>query len=268
MPTSPDGILQAEFDTAWASVTLIVDGGMWPSPVTAVTIRRAVAGVEAVTVRGVDRLPLVGGYFIGTDSEAPLGASVQYVADGYASTGELVASATISVATSGAAAGVWLKVAGSPNLTAHAAIRAIGDIESTTQGGVYQIAGGGAVGVSEFGGINAENFSLTLSANVGGQLEQLRGALYTSRTVLVQPVGSTDIDPGWYFVHRVTRSNPAQVEHSRFRWYTLDLTRTGVPSGAGQGLSDWSWAAVLETYSTWEALGAAHPSWFSLLRGA
>lgn len=269
MPVAPNGILQAEYDPAWATTSLIVDGGMWPSPVTAITVVRSVAGVADISVRGVDRRPVVGGFFIGSDPEMPLDSTVTYTVTGYTAAGAVVETSTVSVDTTGAACGAWLKVAGQPNLTIRADLAEVGDVESTTQGGVYDIAGGGlvATSVAEANGLNADRLTLVVRGKTDQQARAIRTTLQ-SRILLIQSCAHEPFDPGWYFIDKMTRRLRAQTTSVPGREFTLSMTRTGIPSGVGQGIAGWSWAGVMDTYPTWAAVKAANPSWWDLMQGA
>lgn len=267
MSTSPDGILEAVFDPAWATVRLIVDGGMWPSAVASITVTRSVPGVPTIGVRGIDRLSVVGGYFIGSDPEAPLDSSATYSVTGFSAAGAVVKTASVTVDTSGAACGAWLKVAGHPNLTTHTVLRDVGEVESTTQGGVYDVAGGGGIAVAEVAGVNADRFTLTIGSLTTQQTDAIRAVL-KHRIVLIQSCAHQPFDSGWYFVESAKRALRAQLATIPGRDFTLSLVGTGIPSGAGQGIAGWSWDGVKGTYATWTDVMAAHPSWFDLMQGA
>jgi len=262
-------VLVATFDPDWATVGLVVDGSLWGSAVDHVTIIRSVAGGADTPVRGVQSLAVVGGYFVGSDPEAPLGSTVSYRIDGFLAT-VFVGSASAVVDTSGAASGLWLKVPGFPDLTVLANLRSVSDITSPTVGGVYQIAGGGGAvsqSVANWSGIESDQGSVFLSVEHPAGTERLRSALASARVLLMQPVGSADLDAGFYFVDDVTRSNPARIEAFSQRWFTLDVQRVGVPAGDGQGIPGWSCAAVLDTYATCAVMLAAKATCFDLLQG-
>ena len=236
--------------------------------VTNITITRLVAGEAGITVRGISSLPVVGGYFVGSDPEAPLASSVSYRVDGYA-TAVFVSTATVTVSTAGAAQGLWLKVPGTPDATVLARFRGISDVTSPTIGGVYQIVGGGTVSqtTANWSGIESEQATVSLSVAAGAEVDRLRAVLALSRVLLLQPAGSTDLDPGWYYVSNVKRSNPAQTESFTRRWFELNLVRVGIPAGNGQGIPGITWAAVVDTYATWTALMSARATWFDVLKG-
>ena len=261
-------ILTATFDPAYATVGLVVDGALWPSSVDHVTITRLVSGAPDTPVRGVQALPVVSGYFVGSDPEAPLGSTVSYRVDGYLAA-VFVASASAVVDTTGAAAGLWLKVPGDPSATVRCAVIAVGDVSSPTIGGVYQIAGGGAVSasVASWSGISADQLRVTLQVEPGDAFTHIRAALEASRVLLIQPINVQDVDAGWYFVGNVSRSNPGQYDSYLYRLVSLDLTRVGVPAGDGQGIPGWSCAAVLDTYATCAVMLAAKATCFDLLQG-
>lgn len=267
MSTSSDGILEAVFDPAWATVRLVVDGGMWPSAVASITVTRSVPGVPTIGVRGIDRLSVVGGYFIGSDPEAPLDSSATYSVTGFSAAGAVVKTASVTVDTSGAACGAWLKVAGHPNLTTHTVLRDVGDVESSTQGGVYDVAGGGGIAVAEVAGVNADRFALTIGSLSTQQTNAIRAVLEHHRIVLIQSCVHEPFDSGWYFVEKSNRALRGGTALLPGRDFTLSLVGTGIPSGAGQGIAGWSWASVMGTYPTWADLQAAESSWFDLMQG-
>ena len=261
-------ILVATFDPAWAIVGLVVDGSLWGSAVDHITITRLVTGAPDIPVRGVQSLPVLGGYFVGSDPEAPLGSTVSYRVDGYLAA-VFVASATVAVDTSGASTGVWLKVPGVPDLTVCPRLRSISNVSSPTVGGVYQITGGGAVSqtVASWSGIESDQATVSISVAPGSGVDRLRAALAASRVLLLQIVGSSDLDDGWYFISSVSRANPAGVEAFPQRWFTLDVQRVGIPAGDGQGIPGWTCAAVLDTYATCTLMLAAMATCLDLLQG-
>ncbi len=270
MPTSPDGILEATFDPAWAAVNLIVDGGMWPSSVEVITIVRQVAGTPDIPVRGVDELAVVGGYFVGSDSEAPLESPVTYELTGYAAGGAVVKVVTVALTTNGAAEGLWVKVPGRPSLTVCTRFRELADIQSATIGGTYQILGAGTVAqtTAQWGGVSADRTKVGLTTQRGAHTARLDESLRAGRVLLLQPVGTTDLSAGWYYVSTVTRSNPGGFEDFAERWWSLDVERTEVPAGEGRGIPGVSWQSVIETHATWADLLDAVDSWFDLQQGA
>src|SRR5690606_17412150 len=117
MPTSPDGILEAEFEASQNLVRLVVDGGMWPAPVSRLPITRSSAGATTEPVRTADNAPAAGGWFLGVDDAAPMDVSCTYTVTGMTDWGEPVATASVVVATTGSARGLWLKAPGRPQLT-------------------------------------------------------------------------------------------------------------------------------------------------------
>jgi hypothetical protein len=269
MPVSVDGILEATFDASTASVLLVVVGSEWPSPVDMITITRTVAGEATVPVRGVESRVVAAGYYVGSDHEMALATTVTYVVAG-SFEGSDVATATVAESTTGAADGLWLKVAGAPDLTVLARTRTVSEVASPTIGGVYQIAGGGgsvAQTSAQWSGIESDSAKVGLSVETGTGVARLRAVMAASRILLLQPVGFTDIDAGWYFVGTVRRSNPASEAYAR-RWFDLDIQRTGVPAGQGSGIAGVTWAALMEECATWADVATAYATWFDVLRGA
>lgn len=267
MAISADGIIEATFDPAWAAVDVVIDGAMWPSAVDTITIARTVAGGSAVILRGVDALPVVGGYWVGTDHEGDLNSSITYRVDGYLGAA-FVASATVSAPTSGAASGLWLKVAGRPDLTVRCDVESIGRATSATIGGVYQIAGGGGVisQTAQWSGVTPDSVPASVRVDPTIELSRLRSLMSTSRVLLAQGIGASDIDHGWYYVDSVTRTNPGDYDEYPYRVVGMSLTRTGIPAGDGTGIAGLTWATVFDTYATWTALATARATWFDVLK--
>lgn len=90
MPTSSDGILTVQFDPATAAVSLVVDGDLWPEPVSFITVTRTPTGQPTIPVRGLEMHSAPGGWYVGTDHEAPLDTDVTYAVTGYDSIGTVV----------------------------------------------------------------------------------------------------------------------------------------------------------------------------------
>lgn len=268
MPNGSDGVLTATWRPEAAAVSLEVLGSAWPSAVVEVRMMRLVAGEPDVPVRGADRVPAVGGYWVGSDHEMPLGSSIAYQAIGYTSAGVAVLSSMVTVSTEGARHGIWLKVAGRPNLSVCTVGRAVDGPTSETQGGVYDIAGGFGVAVASASGINADRLTLTIGSVDAAQEQSIRAVLSAHRVLLIQDCGHDTIPSGWYFVSSVSRAPRDLLYLLPGRVHTLTLTRTGVPAGAGQGVIGWSWDAVAATYATWDDVEAAYATWFDLERGA
>jgi hypothetical protein len=271
VPISSDGILQVEFDPAWAAVRVIVDGGMWPSgaAVDAVTVTRIVAGEADMPVRGILKTPAVGGYFVGSDIEMDLESTVTYQAAGYANGVLQANSAQVTVSTTGAAPGIWVKVPGQPDLTQHARFRAMSEMTSDTVGGIYQIVGGSSVAqtTAQWSGVDTEKGTLELATAAVVDTASMRVTLNAGRVLLLQPVGSTDLDQGYYFVSSVARENPAGIESYFRRRFSLSVQRTGMPAGNGQGIPGVTWNQVMATFPTWQDVIDAHATWFDLLQG-
>lgn len=269
MPVSADGILEVVFDPAWAAVRLVVDGGMWPAPVDAITVTRSTPGAPVVPVRGLEARPVVGGYYVGTDHEMDLDSAITYRVAG-TSGGEPVAAAEVVVSTSGAQWGLWLKCAGRPDLTCLVEVRDLGAVVSQTIGDVYQIAGGGgsvAQTSAHWSGIEAAEVPVVVAADAGSPLARLRALLRATRVLLVQSGQPTELDPGWYYVRSDSLHNPGGFLAYDERHVTMRLVRTGVPAGQGGTVTGSSWAQVMETYPTWADVVASVDSWFDLVRG-
>lgn len=263
------GPLTATFDPARAAVALEVDGSQWgtdPGDITHITITRQVAGTPDVPVRGVDNLAVIGGAFVGSDIEAPLHETVTYQLVGVSTepAGNLTYSVTIS--TTGTECGLWLKVAGRPDLTHLAILRHVGDVESATQGGVYDVIGGHGVAVAAASGSDADRVQVTIGSRDDQATAAIRAVL-EHRIVLLQSCEHRPLDAGWYFVSSVRRSLRAQTVHVPGRDFELTLTRAGVPAGAGQGVLGWDYQTIASDYPDYQSLIDSFEDFWALLRG-
>lgn len=260
-------ILSATFNTAWASVDLIVDGALWTSSVDTITITRSVAGEVDTVVRGVSSRPVVGGSYVGTDSEAPLESSVTYKVDGYLGS-TFVATATVTVSTTGAEWGAWLKVPGLPNMTVRANLARVGARTSQTRGGVYMIAGGGGAvsqSAAHWSGIDPDTVAITLEAITDTEVTRLTGLL-AYRVLLIQTGAPAPFPAGYYFVKDVAIDLLSPLV-SASQTVQLSLVRTGMPAGSGAGIAGSTWAALKDARTTWTAVLAAKATWFDVLKG-
>lgn len=257
----------ATFDPATAAVSLEVLSGEWPGATpTAVSItRRPMGGVE-VPVRGWTRRTIVAGAVFAVDAEMPLGTQVAYTVVGLDTAGATVGTRTATATTTGAAEGLWLKAPGRPDLTVRVDVANLGDIVSDTIGGNYQILGGDAIAVSQWGGISPDKVPLVLRTDRGSHTLALRALFQAARVVLLQPIGLSDLDDGWMFVAQVARANPAGFDDFDFRWTTVQLEATSTPAGDVAGAT-WTWDMLAATYATWDDVLAAHASWAAVVRG-
>lgn len=259
-------VLVAAFTASTASVELTVDGSTWSSTPATVTVTRMATGGVSESVRGLVSRAVIGGYLVATDHEMPLNSTVTYSITGYSSAGAVIQTAQASVSTAVTAVGVWVKAPGRPDLSRLCKPASVGEINSATVGGVYQILGGGAVAVAQFSGVAPESFQLVLRTDAGAETDALRTLLAEYRVVLLQPVGVDDIDAGWYFIGQANRSNPGGFNDFAFRYTTINPVATRVPAGQAGG-STWTYGAVASTYATYGDVKAAYPSYFDLAQG-
>lgn len=267
MPISPDGILEATFDPARALVRLTVHDE-WPDLVSSITITRTSPGVGTMPVRGVERRTVAGGVWAGSDNEAPLEQSVTYTATGHGSFGETVATSTVTVSTTGAAWGVWLKDPGEPSRTVVVPLRERAPAGSVTQGGIYQVLGGPAI--PQWSGVEATTHTLTVLPRTTEQVSALEGLLTSARTLLVQTGQPEEIPSGYYQVGSVTQANPAQVLANVYtaREVTITLTATTVPVGAGVQFTGVTYETVRQEHATYQDVRGDNDTYFDVLMGA
>lgn len=270
MPTSPDGIFEAEFEASQNLVRLVVDGGMWPAPVSRLTITRSSAGAPTEPVRTANAVAAAGGWFLGTDDAAPMDTSCTYTVTGFTEWGEVVASTSVVVDTTGAVWGLWLKSPGRPQLTCQVPLAQIGDVASATQGGAYQVAGGGSV--PQWSGTDSDALAVTLLPRDDREVARLTALLRDERVLLIQTgePGEPLLPSGYYFVEGVGRSNPAQVRTDVYgrRVFVLQLTATSAPAGEGQGFTGTTYETVRQSYATYGDVLAGAATYFDVLEGA
>lgn len=268
MPTSPDGILEAEFEASQNRVRLVVDGGMWPAPVSRLTITRSSAGAPTEPVRTANNAASAGGWFLGVDDAAPMDSSCTYTVTGFDEGGVPVATASVVVATTGAEWGLWLKSPGRPQLTCLVTFRSVGDRDTPTQGGVYQVPGGAAI--PQWSGVDAESFAIEVATETQAATARLDALLRVERVLLVQSGQPEEIPAGYYFAMKVPRSNPVQLrsDEEAYRVTTLDLVRTTAPVGEGQGFTGTTYETTRQTFATYADVLAGAATYFDVLEGA
>ncbi|MDQ8040671.1 hypothetical protein RDI86_02290 [Cellulosimicrobium sp. XJ-DQ-B-000] len=264
MPTSPDGILEASFEASQNLVRLVVDGGMWPAPVSRLTITRSSAGAPTEPVRTADNVAAAGGWFLGVDDAAPMDASCTYTVTGMTDWGETVAVASVVVATTGAASGLWLKAPGQPQLTCRVRLIDPGESTAVTQGGVYQPPGGFAI--PQWSGVDADARTLVVAAATAQDAARVRALLGAERTLLIQSRQPEQFPSGYWFVRTegVARIGPASEQ----AWFSLPVTRTGPPVGAGQSFTGTTYETARQTFATYADMLAGAATYFDVLEGA
>ncbi|MFE6228903.1 hypothetical protein [Cellulosimicrobium sp. NPDC057862] len=267
MPTSPDGILEAAFDAGQNLVRLTVDGGMWPDPVSWLLITRASAGVATEPVRTANTVRAAGGWWLGVDDAAPMDTSCTYTVTGYSEGGEIVATASVVVETVGALWGLWLKAPGRPQLTCRAVFRGVGDRSSPTQGGVYQVPGGGSV--PQWSGVDTDQLTIEVATESAAETARLDALLRAERVLLIQSGQPEEIPSGYYYVAVKSRSNPAQLrsDEEPYRVTDLALTATSAPAGEGQGYTGTTYETVRQTYATYADVLAGNATYFDVQQG-
>lgn len=258
--------LVATWQPASASVLLTVVGSTWTTVPATVTVTRKTASTAEVKVRGIIGKSVIGGYLVATDHEMDLNANVTYTITGYSALGAVVGSASATVATTAATDGVWVKAPGRPDLSVFCLPASLGDVSSQTIGGVYQVIGGQAVAVAQWSGLAALSAGLTLRTDRGSHTSRLKALLQVARVLLVQPVGWSDLDPGWYYASSAVWQNPGGFDAFTFRLCTLALQHVGVPAGQQSGAT-WTYAVSSATWATYAASKAAHASYFARSQG-
>lgn len=262
------GLLSATWNPAWGAVHLVVDPGMWPEQtVQRIRIERTSASEGTVPVRGIENLPAPGGGYVGTDHEAPINETVQYTVYGYDASGQLVDSSTAVVKPEAGPCTLYVKAPGRPDMTMTPKFTGRDRLGSATRGGVYQIAGGGAV--AQDGGADTTTATITVRTQTAGEARGLEGLLATARTILIQHGGEPEIPAGWWFVSSWEQANPAGKSFDVFskRDYRLTLQATRRPAGVGVQFTGTTWGALIASHSTWQDVIDAYPTWLDVILG-
>lgn len=248
--------------SASSSVEELVAG-----PVSRVLIERSSAGVPTEPVRNAAGVPAAGGWFLGYDDAAPMDTTVTYTVTALDAYGGVVGTASVTIDTSGAEWGLWLKAPGRPQLTCRVTFRGIGDRSSPTQGGIYQVPGGGSI--PQWSGIDTESLTIELATETDTDRVRLDALLRAERVLLIQSGQPEEIPSGYYFVSVAPRSNPGQMrsDEEPYRVTTLELTATSAPVGEGQGFTGTTYETVRQTYATYADLLAGNATYFDVLAG-
>ena len=90
--------------------------------------------------------------------------------------------------------------------------------------------------------------------------------LKVARVLLVQPVGWSDLDAGWYYASGAVWQNPGGFDGFDFRLCALSLQQVGVPAGQ-ESSTTWTYAVSTATWATYAASKAAHGSYFARSQG-
>lgn len=251
------------FDPQIAAVTVTVDGTEWSSTVNRVLVQRNATGAwEPIRGYGSGSRAAGGGSAVASDNEMPLHSTVQYRVQGYNGT-TLVQTLTGSVSTEVAECLSFLKKAGDVNATVRVEQHDTVVIDSSTQGGVYDVAGGQSIAVAAWAGVNADRFTFTAQTSTTAETAALL-ALLKTRVLLFQPCMHEFYPPGWYFIESVNRAlRDAPLLNPGFRW-TLSLVRTSVPSGDSASVAGKSYLAVRAAYPTYADLTGTY---FDVLAG-
>jgi hypothetical protein len=238
-------------------------------PVSRVLIERSSPGVATEPVRTANGAPAAGGWFLGADDAAPMDTTCTYTVSGLDQYGGLVATSSVTVETTGAAWGPWLKAPGRPQLTVQVPLAQVGDVASPTQGGAYQVPGGGSV--PQWSGTDTDALAVSLLPRDESEVARLTALLRAERVLLIQTGEPAEplLPSGYYFVEGVGRSNPAQVRVDVYgrRVFALQLTATSAPAGAGQGFTGTTYETVRQTYATYQDVVDGNATYFDVYAG-
>lgn len=243
----------------------ITDGGSHYTKPVAPLIAAKVAGKINALGYDSDRR---GDYFDGDTPGAVWTGAAQ------ASTSILPAAtpATVTVSTTGAAWGLWLKAPGRADLTVLAQLKGRGDVSAPTIGGTFQVHDG--VEVAAWSGVGGDRLTLQLQTRSTAQDAAVRSLLKQARVLLIQSGQPADFGDGtgsdWWYVENPSQTNPQGYVPSgdyALRYHTLQLVRTAAPAGDGVVYTGQTYSTVYAEFATYQALKDATPTYEDLMTG-
>ena len=247
--------LTATFYPEQNLVQLVLDGaGTGWSTATAVTITRSVAGASPVPVRGVEARPVVGGVLVWSDNEAPMDATVTYVATGVGP--DTPATLTATVSTTGAEWGLWLKPPGRADLNVLVGFISAGEMAEEDQGGDWDIPGGGRV--AESSGLSLITTTLTVQVDDAQQLAAVRSTvrLTPGRVLLLQTGAPEELPSSYYRVGSISQDNPGGLRSDLlgYRTVSIPVKQVNMPAGDSTGFSGVSHDVIAATFPSHQAI--------------
>ncbi|GAA1995601.1 hypothetical protein GCM10009718_36950 [Isoptericola halotolerans] len=283
MPTSSDGVMEANFDPQRNLVNLVVHGENWffPESPVEMTILRSTPAQVATPVRGAERVLAPGGTLVWSDNEAPMGVEVRYRAEGFYSSGGSHVSAQAIVPMMGAAWGLWVKVPGRPELTTRVEVNLAPEQSRETLGGYWQITGA----VTQAGFQEVSGPTLAQSAGMGAlmipdlevttyspaELSALQRAVRQApgQVVLLQSGQPEEIPSGYYQVQSMSTTNPAGMRSDLqpLRRTRLSLVEVSTPAGPATGWSGATYGDVADAFATYQDIVDADVSYLDLATG-
>ncbi|MBE9924424.1 hypothetical protein G8C93_00770 [Cellulosimicrobium cellulans] len=232
-------------------------------PVSRVLIERSSPGSPTEPVRTANGAPAAGGWFLGADDAAPMDTTCTYTVSGLDDYGGLVATSSVSVATTGAARGLWLKAPGRPQFTCRVRLIDPGENSAQTQGTVFQVPAGAAI--PQWSGVDSDTRRLVVAAATAADVARLRALLATERTLLIQSRQPEQFPSGYWHVQTegISRLGPATDQ----AWFSLPVTRTTAPVGEGQGFTGTTYETVRQTYATYQDVVDGNATYFDVYAG-
>ncbi len=234
-------------------------------PAQFVEIERSAPGMATERVNSDLPISAPGGWYTGVDAMAPMNAAVTYTITARTEWGEFVVSATVTVDTSGAVWGLWLKNPGDPSLNTRVEWRGIGTRSRATQGARYDPPGSGFA-IVEWDGVGPEEVTIQVATRTGAETRALDALLDKARVLFLQSDPS-EMPNGYYYVPSVGRDNPAQVIDTveGYRVTAIPLVRSEAPAGESAGYTGGpTFQSVLAQYATFQDVLDQVPTFLGL----
>lgn len=251
----------AEFDPAKAVVRLASSADDWTSETDQVTFQRRTVSGAWQTIPGGEKISAVGSFALAVDLEMPLDEVVSY----RALNRQGAASDVVSVETTGAEWGLWLKTRRGAQYTQRLNWSGVSDFVSTSNGELKEIFGGGTV--AQFYGEPADEVEVTVWTEGPLAFRALKSVLANERRFFFQNPEPKELDDGWWWVDRVSYRNSDQRAFSTvrdIREVVLSLRRIEAPPGVIGGAAGASYAQVRVKYLTYGGMTDAEATYADL----
>jgi hypothetical protein len=266
MATSPDGVLTVDFLPEQNLVRIVVHGDQWPPadyPIIGLTVRRSAPGEPTENVYAtMQNAP--GGWFTGVDNVAPMNTAVTYTVEALTAGWETLTT-SVTVTTTGARWGLWLKDPQTASRNVCVEWRGIGARRRATQGAIHQPSGS-PLAIVEHDGIAPDEVTIEVATRTAAATHALDALLRTARVLFVQS-DPAEVPVGYYYLPVDERTNPAQVVETveGYRVTTLPLVRSNAPSGdAAPYTGGPTFQSVIAQYATFQDVIDNVPSFLGL----
>lgn len=192
--------------------------------------------------------------------------------------GFLAIPTEVTVSTTGAEWGLWIKIPGRADMVARLKFRAVRGKTRPTLGGTWQVPGGVAIAQSAAASLaqSAGMGSLTATVDVTTYDPGQAAALWQivgqapGQVVMMQTGHPEEFPSGYYQVGSITEENPSGMRSDLqgLRHHSLPITEAVMPAGSGTGLFGATHDDIAESFSSHTEIAATVSSHLELAEGA